>query len=223
MNTTRSQGLLIAIEGIDGAGKQTQAKNLATHFGARVHSFPHYQSEAGQLLRQHLTGQWHCEGSIQTDGWQQEAQERREMLLRQCLMTINRYERQRHIRNDLARGHVVLDRWWLSSLAYGIAEGLDHDLIVEISRELLDPDIWILIDIPVEVGMNRAKARAVGRLQAPDKNERDMTKLVKTREAYIAEFTSMSVGRANRAVIIDGDRPSDLVFADIVKAAARVL
>jgi thymidylate kinase len=216
--------LLIAIEGIDGAGKQTQAKNLATHFGARVHSFPHYQSTTGQLLRQHLTGKWEMASYVPAGAedninayYNGLGGTTSDLLLRQCLMTINRYERQRHIRDDLARGHVVLDRWWLSLLAYGIVEGFDRDFIVEILRELLDLDIWILIDIPADVGAARR------RYQARDKNEADFVKLTKARDAYVAEFASMSVGRSNRAVIIDGNRPQEEVYLDITRAVARVL
>lgn len=217
---------LVAIEGIDAAGKATQSKMLARALDkaggtdvlrpyARVFSFPHYSSSTGQLLRQHLTGEWNCVGSISTDGWQREAQEKREMLLRQALMTVNRYEQQSIIRYNLQHTHVILDRWWMSSLAYGVAEGLDRDWIVEVSRELLQPDLWVLIDIPPTLGAARRPPR--------DNNEKNTDKLEKVRGVYISEFTALSVGRSNRAVIINGDQSADDVHKEIMNAVSRIL
>ena len=56
------RGLLIAFEGIDGAGKTTQANNLLRYLidnkqeEARVYKFPDRETEIGQMIDQHLKG-----------------------------------------------------------------------------------------------------------------------------------------------------------------------
>jgi len=39
---------------------------------------------------------------------------------------------------------VIFDRWTLSSLAYGLASGLEKDFILALNEELWNPDVWLL-------------------------------------------------------------------------------
>ena len=117
------------------------------------------------------------------------------------LMTVNRYEAQAQLLHALNTSPVVLDRYWLSSLVYGEAEGLDTEWIVEISSTLLKPDLTIVLDIPVcAVGQRRPQAR--------DKNETDLDKLQRVRDLYRA---SNGYTHQNHTVILDADRPLDVV------------
>ena len=49
--------MIVCIEGVDAAGKYTQAKRLEAQ-GAKLFSFPRYGTEVGELIRAHLTGKW---------------------------------------------------------------------------------------------------------------------------------------------------------------------
>jgi dTMP kinase len=109
---------------------------------------------------------------------------------------------QARILHALTERPVVLDRYWLSSLVYGEAEGLDTEWIVEISSALLKPDLTIVLDIPVcAVGQRRPQAR--------DKNETDLNKLQRVRDLY--RTYSNHYTHQNYTVILDADRPLDEV------------
>ena len=59
----RSKGRLLVIEGLDGSGKATQAKLLASHLaesGRRVMeiTFPDYESDSSALVKMYLSGQF---------------------------------------------------------------------------------------------------------------------------------------------------------------------
>lgn len=222
---------IIAIEGIDGAGKATQAKRLAKAVNGKLFSFPDYASDSGKILRQHLTGDWVCMQTPQ-DGEPMlppKLGSSLDMFVRQSLMTINRYEAMHEIKQAVeACEHIVFDRWWLSSLAYGIAEGVDRDWIIQVSRSLVQPDLWIYIDVPGVVGG--------GRRQARDNNERDTPKLERVRQIYLSEVANIrnelnepgpdqmrDLFPEGRAVIIDGTQSVDDVTNLINKAVGRYL
>jgi dTMP kinase len=193
---------LICFEGLDASGKATMSAYAAEVLKGIVFSFPCYDSPTGKLLLGHLKGEVEmvgsapfpppCRGSKLTDY---------NMLVRQSLMTVNRYELQARILHALTERPVVLDRYWLSSLVYGEAEGLDTEWIVEISSALLKPDLTIVLDIPVcAVGQRRPQAR--------DKNETDLDKLQRVRDLYRApnHYTHQ-----NHTVILDADQRLDVI------------
>lgn len=193
---------LICFEGLDASGKATMSAYAAQVLKGVVFSFPCYNSPTGKLLLGHLKGEVEmvgstpfpppCRGSKFTD---------HNMLVRQSLMTVNRYEAQDQILHALKERPVVLDRYWLSSLVYGEAEGLNAGWIADISSALLKPDLTIVLDIPV-------CAVAARRPQARDKNETDLDKLQRVRDLYRA---LNGYTRHNHTVVLDADRPLDVV------------
>ena len=107
-------GRLIAFEGLDQSGKQTQAEWLAEALRAAGHrvqmlSFPDYATTIGAEIGAALHGQRAYGPDVL-----------------QLLYIANRYEHAPAIRGWLAEGTmVVADRYAASSLAYGEAQGLD--------------------------------------------------------------------------------------------------
>lgn len=192
-------GLLVAFEGLDQSGKQTQAERLRAHVIAggrecRLLSFPDYDTPIGRELARALRDEHEYGADVM-----------------QLLYVANRYEKRPQIEQWLRDGVIVLsDRYVASSVAYGEAQGLDAGWLVDVQRFLPPPDLTILLDIAPETAAAR-KAR--GR----DRYERDLALLARVRESYARQAEKPAW------VKLDGERPQDAVAADVVTAVARRL
>ena len=146
---THRPGLLIVFEGIDGSGKSTQAARLAARLREAGHAVVEtrepYDCEAGRRIREMARGPEPV-APEQELAWF--AEQRRE-----------------HVREviapALARGEVVVcDRYFLSTVAYQGARGLDADAILrESESEFPIPDLVLFIRVDVATGLHRAAAR----------------------------------------------------------------
>lgn len=153
-----SDGRLTVIEGIDGAGKKTQANKLAEKVDGIVFPFPNYDTEVGQVILGNLMEKWVAadveqvrdleapvEGSIRKV-YQPTALIN--AMVMQSLQAVNRYEFVGRIETALRAGrHVILDRWWPSGYVYGACDGLDRDWLLRIHKSLPQPDDLILLAI----------------------------------------------------------------------------
>jgi dTMP kinase len=138
-------GRLIAFEGIDGCGKSTQADLLARRLGA-VLTFEPGATRLGSTLRRLLL-----------DPDQAAVGERAEALL----MAADRAQHVSEVvRPALDAGRwVVTDRFSASTLAYqGYGRGLDRADLARLVRWApggLDPDLTVLIDVPLDEAARR--------------------------------------------------------------------
>ncbi|CAN5854067.1 dTMP kinase [soil metagenome] len=193
------QGALIAFEGLDQSGKQTQAETLRdglTAAGRRCEllSFPDYRTAIGAELHRALHGERGYTADVM-----------------QLLYVANRYELKPRIDCWLAEGVVILcDRYTASSVAYGEAQGLDPAWLADIQRFLPMADLTILLDIAPDVAVRRKSA---GR----DLYERDVALLERVRQSYLAQSAR------NDWAVVPGDRPKEEVSADVRIAAATRL
>jgi dTMP kinase len=187
-------GSLVAFEGLDQSGKQTQAESLRDALVAagrtcELLSFPDYRTAIGTELHRALHGEREYAPDVM-----------------QLLYVANRYEVKGTIERWLAAGQVVLcDRYVASSIAYGEAQGLDRAWLTDVQRFLPPPDLTILLDIPPDVAVQR---KASGR----DRYERDLDLLTRVRDSYRRQ------ARDDRWVLIRGDRSKDDVSADVHQA-----
>lgn len=143
-----TRGLLIAVEGIDGAGKTTQAQALAERlravgFTVRQTKEP-TNGEWGQLIR-----------SSKTAGRLAPEEELAAFL----------EDRKQHVREVLSpamkRGDVVIvDRYYYSTAAYQGVRGAAPSDIIAINEEFAPrPDLLVILDVPAEVGIARIRER----------------------------------------------------------------
>lgn len=191
--------MLIAFEGLDQSGKETQARQLRTRIGndgRKVHavSFPDYQTPIGQEIRHALDGERDFGPEVM-----------------QLLYVANRFEYKPRLDAWLAAKDVIVcDRYRASSIAYGEAQGLEGAWLRDIQKFLPQPDLTILLDIAPETAVQR---KAVNR----DRYERDLELLSRVRESYRRQALQGGWLR------LDGERPRDAVSADILEAVDTLL
>jgi len=192
-------GFLIAFEGLDQSGKQTQAELLRDRlkqdgFKARLESFPDYATSIGEEIARALAGEREYGADVM-----------------QLLYVANRYERKPDIERWLEGGLVlVCDRYVASSVAYGEALGLDPAWLTEMQRLLPPAAMTILLDIAPETAVKR---KAVDR----DRYERDLALQARVRESYQRQAADQAW------LVLDGERPKDAIAADVYATAARLV
>lgn len=176
--------MILAIEGGDAVGKATHSKLLAEKLKGTRFSFPNYETTTGKAIMRHLTNSW-CAGSLQYSESFDKPYIRREQpedaLAFQCLQTCNRLEMLSEIQVAHWKGPVVFDRYTASAMVYGSLDGLERDLIEKLNASLPQPNIWILLDVPVEEGFLRRPERR-------DRYENNRSYLEKVRVAYLRLF-----------------------------------
>jgi dTMP kinase len=193
-----SAGLLIAFEGLDQSGKQTQAELLRDRLTAagrsvRLLSFPDYNTAIGTEIGRALKGERDYGADVM-----------------QLLYVANRYEWKGEIVHENEAGTIVVcDRYLASSIAYGEAQGLDVAWLGDIQKYLPRPDITFLLDIPPDVSAHRKTSDR-------DKYERDLSLLARVRESYLRQA-------AAGWVRLDATRERDAVAADVYAAVAPKL
>lgn len=198
--------LFIVLEGIDGSGTTTQLGRLVGHLearGRRVHETREPSTgPVGQLLRQILMGGHRLADGSPVDG-----------LATALLFAADRRDHlRREIEPALAAGmDVVSDRYLLSSLAYQAQEA-DRDWVATLARDLREPDLTLLLDLPVPVAA--ARRRAAGRVD--ERYDAD-----EVQERVAARYRELVAGNA-RAVTIDAAASVDDVALSIGRAVDQV-
>src|SRR6266446_10537371 len=133
---TTMSGHLIAFEGLDQSGKQTQAELLRDRLKedgrkARLVSFPDYGTSIGEEIARALQGEREYGPDVM-----------------QLLYVANRYERKPDLERWLSGGLIlVCDRYTASSVAYGEAMGLDAAWLTDMQRLLPAAALTIVLDI----------------------------------------------------------------------------
>jgi dTMP kinase len=183
-----ARGRLIALEGIDGCGKSTQAAALAQALGAQL-TFEPGATPVGARLRELLLNP---EGSPPSP--------RAEALL----MAADRAEHvERVLAPALGAGEwVVSDRYAGSTIAYqGYGQGLDPAALEELVRWAtggLAADLSILVDVTVDVAAARL---AAGGRERTDRLERLGTAFARrVRDGFLAQ----AGGDPEHWIVVDG-------------------
>ena len=199
-------GLFIVMEGTDGSGTTTQGNLLAAELGRRgwtvVRTSEPSGGDIGKLLHRVLRGR--TERPLAPE-------------IVALLFAADRIDHcQREIAPALARGEaVVCDRYLGSSLAFQVTDGggaFDAAWVRQINRAVLEPDLSILIDVPIATAMARIESRG-----KPLERFEVAAFLNQVRARYHEAFGA-GVAGLGRTLVFDGDRPAEVVFADVLAA-----
>jgi dTMP kinase len=202
----------ITLEGGEGAGKSTQAALLAERLAglgiAVVKTREPGGSPGAEIVRDIVLS-----GAAKPFGPQAET------LL---FAAARRDHLESLIRPALAAGKwVICDRFIDSTRVYqGILGQAGRPLVRALERITVGdamPDLTVILDLPADVGLARAHARRGS--GAPDRFEGEDPVFHKRLNAAFREIAAEEPGRC---VVIDADRPAEVVGADIwAKVAER--
>ncbi|MGA7922895.1 MAG: dTMP kinase [Thermoplasmata archaeon] len=189
----RSKGVLIALEGIDGAGKSTLARAVGRRirtkgYAVRIIREPHDPAIGKEALR--VTG--------------------RDPLRAATLFTLDRLIARAGVRSLLEKRQVVLsDRSFFSTLAYqgSLLSRPVRDKLEQVQRQVtVVPDRVIWIDVPPNEALLRVRGR--GRRKSPVERE---AVLARVRSAY------RRLSEQHRWLVIDGRRATPELAAEVVE------
>lgn len=206
-----ARGRFITFEGGEGGGKSTQVKGLATVLGGAGIDVVTTREPGGTPGAEEIR-------KLLVEG----APERWDGMTEALLLAAARREHVvRTIAPALAAGRwVISDRFADSTLAYqGDGRGLDRAAL-ETLRKLavgnLLPDLTLILDLPVELGLARAQARRGTelRFEAMDRA---------FHERLRQGFLTIAAAEPTRCVVIDAAAPVEAVAGAVRAAVAARL
>ncbi len=205
-----SRGLFITVEGGEGVGKSTNIEYLEQHLKSQGVDLVLSREPGGTPLAENIR-------RLLLQVGDEPVSEITELLL---MFAARAQHIQQVIEPALAAGHWVLcDRFTDATYAYqsggrGMAAATVQQLERLVQGELR-PDYTLLLDAPVEVGMQRARGR--GELDRFEREQLDFFHRVRDTYLKLAEESS------GRYRIIDASLPLDQVQTQLDKVCSELL
>ena len=199
-------GLFITLEGIEGSGKTSHAGMLADALRAQGRTVMLTREPGGTRAGEAIRAIF-LDPAISM----QVAAELMLVLADRAQHVVEK------LKPALARGEIVIsDRYADSTTAYqGYGRGFDLQLLRDLNRMATDgvvPDLTIVLDCPVQTGLERTRLRTQQDLRGPDRFEgADLDFHHRVRAGFLALAQSDTA----RFRIVNSDRPSENVFAEI--------
>ncbi|MEO8458354.1 MAG: dTMP kinase [Chloroflexota bacterium] len=202
--TNQQRGLFITLEGGEGSGKSTVTKQLVALVEAEGRSVTLTEEPGGTELGRHFWTYLRSGAEPLTP--------LAELMLFEAART---QHVERIIRPALDAGRVVIcDRFTDSSVAYqGHGRGLSIDLIESLNATAtggLRPDLTLLLDVPIEVGLQRARSLESGESASKERDSIGSETTVfhqRVRDGFLAIARS----DRQRVALIDAQAPPDVV------------
>lgn len=188
------KGILIAIEGLDGAGKTTIAKWLVNLFNNAGYKALYTYEPTDSLFVRALKSYSEFR-SAELDALTYAA------------------DRLVHLKSKvlpaLDKGIiVVMDRYYFSSIAYQGAQGASIEWVFELNKYARKPDLAIYIDVEPEIGLKRLSRKEV-LSRFPEYEKLDLLRRV--REIYL-ELVNQGL-----MVLVDGSKELDIVKSEVLE------
>jgi len=207
-------GAFITFEGIDGSGKSTQARLLASALRLRGFEVVTTREPGGTPLGKRLRAAL------------LDAEERVDPLAELLLYAADRAQHVRTLlRPALESNHIVLsDRYADATVAYqGAGRGFPPELIeqvVALATGGLKPDLTLIFDLPVAAGMARTSRRADSSAVKGDRLEiEDAEFHTRVRDAYL----QIAAREPNRVRVIDATGSIEETHARVLEVVIPFL
>ncbi len=204
----KNRGPFLALEGLDGSGKTTQVDLLSSWFSSEKLQFTVAREPGSTKIGEAIRGlvQERVDLVIPSETELLLYLAARSVFVKEAVMPV------------LNRGDVFLtDRFSMSTLAYqGYARGLDVVEVENLNNFAsygLDPDLYLVLDIPVELSLERS---AIADKEKDRIESEGIDFMEKVREGYLEIVT-----KVDNAVLIDGSEDPEVVHLKIREALAR--
>ncbi|HJR84278.1 MAG TPA: dTMP kinase [Nitrososphaeraceae archaeon] len=190
------KGKIIVFEGIDKAGKTTQAKLLEKKLGRKCVriDFPDYSTPVGKEIKQFLNGKRDYPDEV-----------------KMMLLSANRWERKDEIEKIVDKGTtVIMNRYYQSNLVYGVSKGLKLDWLLSLDKRMPKADLVMVIDIKPKTLVSRSK-------NVVDTFEKDLELIRRVKKNY-----RILANKFNWR-IVEGEKSVDEVHKQILKIITKIL
>jgi dTMP kinase len=192
----KTKGKLIIIEGLDKSGKTTQSKLLFNFYEkvytgqVRLMNFPDYSTRIGSEIKLFLQGKVEYANEV-----------------KHILLSANRWEKKFEIERLREQNKIIiLNRYYQSNLAYGLANGLNFEWLINLDKGLPKEDIVIILDIDPDISYKRGIENDF----ILDKFERDKIFLKKARKYYL------ELAKKFKWHVINSDSDKNTIFEKII-------
>lgn len=203
-------GCFITFEGVEGCGKSTQITLLWEYLLEAGYDVIVTREPGGTPIAESIRG-------VLLNPDHEDMGATAELLLYAAARAQHVYEK---IAPALAAGQIVLcDRFTDSTTAYqGAGRGLQADLLKtlnEIATGGVWPDCTLMLDVPVEIGLERARRRG--------RKDRIEQESVAFHERVRQGFLALAAGEPDRITIIPGEMSIEEVHLAICRVVESVL
>lgn len=199
-----TRGKFITLEGIEGAGKSTVATVLSDALRSRGIAVRQTREPGGTPLAERLR-------QLVLQRGDESLSAEAETLLMFAARAIHL---DNLVRPALERGEwVICDRFTDATRAYqGGGRGVDSGLIEQLAGSVhqgLEPDLTLLLDLPVTIGLERARSRR--QANGESVTDRFESETVQFFERVRASYLEIAHRDARRCQIIDASKDRDAV------------
>lgn len=185
--------MLITIEGIDGTGKTTLAKLLATHYKAKYIKFPS-DSSIGQLIREQLKA---------------ESPSFLDLVSLQMLFVADKLSN-KEIRDK--NQMIIVDRYIDSAIVYGYLDNIPMRFSLILNKYLPQPDLTIILDANPEICLQRLSNRK------EKEYYENKTKLTLIRETYKElPIIYKGLGENRKIEFLNAEKSIEEMFSNAVE------
>jgi len=208
------KGFFITLEGVEGSGKTTQTALVADALRLAGHRVTVTREPGGTRAGEAIRAIF-LDSAVSLHA------------AAELLLVLA--DRAQHVREKLkpalAAGEIVLsDRYSDSTVAYqGYGRGLDLKLLEELNRLASDgtrPDLTIVLDLDVETGLERTRARVRGDVRGPDRFEGEQVEFHRrVREGFL----TIARDEPDRVKTIDATAQVAEITSRIIAAIAELV